>query len=128
MKEESTSDRPAPPYSLGSVGFTRPIFQASSNTSRGKRPSRSQAGATGMMRSLVKRRAVSMRAFCSSVSSKSIMVLLACPLLPSRHVGAGGSGAEDVAQNDADEQDTGDEDDVLGGHSKFTPPSFPPRR
>ena len=29
-----------------------------------------------MMRSLVKRRAVSMRAFCSSVSSKSIMVTL----------------------------------------------------
>src|SRR5579863_6746511 len=109
MNEDSTSDRPAPPYSLGKVGFTRPIFHASSNTSRGKRPSRSQAGATGMMRSLVKRRAVSMRAFCSSVSSKSIMVSLACPLLPPGDLGTGGSGAEDVAQNDADEQDARDE-------------------
>src|ERR1019366_1723507 len=71
MKLESTSLNPAPPYSAGRGGFTRPMECASSNTCRGNLDSRSHSAAMGMMRSRAKRRAVSMRARCSSVGSKS---------------------------------------------------------
>ena len=73
MRLESTSLSPAPPYSAGSVGFTRPMPCASSKTALGNTESRSHAAAMGMMRSRAKRRAVSMRARCSSVGSKSNM-------------------------------------------------------
>src|ERR1700734_1458179 len=116
MNDESRSERPAPPYSAGGGGFTRPIFQAASNTSRGKRDSRSHSLATGMIRSRAKRRAVSMRARCSSVGSKSIIGL---PLLPrslpfSVQLGPRGARAEDVPEDDPDHQNPRDEDEVLG--------------
>src|SRR5580700_7025717 len=104
--DESRSDNPGPPYSLGKVVLTRPSFQASSKSSRGNVASRSQRAAMGMMRSLAKRRAVSMRAFCSSVISKSIMEphlprlgrrprLLAHTSPPLVYLGSSGATADD---------------------------------
>src|SRR6185436_9099693 len=65
------SPKPAPPYSVGTVALIKPSRQASSNTSRGNLASRSAAAAAGMMRSLVKRRAASQSAVCSSERLKS---------------------------------------------------------
>src|SRR6185295_4687155 len=71
MSALSSSPRPAPPYSVGTVVLIRPNRQASSKTSLGNLASRSAAAATGMMRSFVKRRAASERAVCSSERLKS---------------------------------------------------------
>src|SRR3954471_19308783 len=71
MSALSSSPRPAPPYSVGTVVLIRPSRQASSKTSLGNLASRSAAAATGMMRSFVKRRAASERAVCSSERLKS---------------------------------------------------------
>src|SRR5580658_7087612 len=120
MNDESRSDRPGPPYSLGKVGVTRPSFQASAKSSGGNSASRSQRAAMGMMRSRAKRRAVSMRAFCSSVISKSIMELLARSSSPLFHLCASGPAAHDEAEHDSDEENAGDEDDVLGRHGDVT--------
>ena len=73
MRMLSISLMPAPPYSVGSVGFTRPSFQASFRTSIGKTDSWSHFAATGAMRSRAKRLHMSTRATCSSESSKSII-------------------------------------------------------
>src|SRR5438477_6087037 len=73
MSAFSSSPSAAPPYSAGHVVLTRPISQACLNTCIGNFESRSHSAAMGMICSLVNRRAVSMSAFCSSDSWKSIM-------------------------------------------------------
>src|SRR5690242_19923204 len=107
---------PAPPYSAGQGALTRPISQASLKTCMGKRPSRSASAATGMMRSLVKRRAVSTRAFCSSLWEKSITRSLLHSLALLLELGADGAGAEGVPGDEPHEEHERDVDDVGARH------------
>src|SRR4051794_37038635 len=104
MSVFSSSPKPAPPYSVGQVGFTRPMPQPSLNTSIGKRDSRSHSAAIGVMRSFVKRRAVSISALCSSPNEKSTTSLLLHSLALPRELGAHRPRAEDVAGDRADHE------------------------
>src|ERR1700709_966382 len=113
----SNSPIPAPPYSAGQVGLTRPISQAALKTSIGNLESRSHSAAIGMIRSLVNRRAVSISALCSSLNEKSTtLVLLFHALSLARELGAHRARPEDVAAAPAHHQREGDVDDVLERH------------
>src|SRR6185437_6269215 len=112
----SSSPIPAPPYSAGQVVLTRPISQASLKTCMGKRDSRSASAATGMMRSFVKRRAVSTRAFCSSVRENSITVSLLHPSALLLELGAHGAGPQRVPCDEPDQQRERDVDEVGRRH------------
>src|SRR3954447_26874625 len=100
----SSSPMPAPPYSGGQVVLTRPISQASLKTCMGKRDSRSASAATGMMRSRVKRRAVSTSAFCSSLREKSITGSLLHFLAFLLELGAHRPRAHGVPRDEADQE------------------------
>src|SRR6478609_12243859 len=107
---------PGPPYSVGTEAFTRPSSCAATKTSFGKRLSRSHSAATGMMRSLVKRLAMSIKARWSSESPKFNMHLLLGAATHSRHLGTHRPRPESVAQRDSDEEYARNENEVCGGH------------
>src|SRR6478752_5298056 len=112
----SSSPMPGPPYSLGTEAFTRPSSCAATNTSFGKRLSRSHSAAIGMMRSLVKRLAVSIRARWSSESPKFNMHLLLGTSTHASHFGAHRPRTESVAERDPNQEHARDENEVCRGH------------
>src|SRR5687768_16473820 len=101
--------------------FTRPIACAASNTSRGKRASRSHSAAMGMIRSRAKRRAVSTRAFCSSLNEKSSIDSLLRSASPPFVLFPHGARAEQVSDGHAHQDYSGNIDDVLEGHAARLP-------
>src|SRR6478736_4287560 len=107
---------PGPPYSVGTEALTSPSSCAATNTSFGKRLSRSHSAAIGMMRSLVKRLAVSIRARWSSESPKFNMHLLLGAAPHAIHLGAHRPRPEGVAQRDSDEEYARNENEVCVGH------------
>src|SRR3954465_12758487 len=116
MSAFSSSPIPGPPYSLGTEAFTRPSSCAATNTSFGKRLSRSHSAAIGMMRSFVKRLATSIKARWSSESPKFNMHLLLGAATHSRHLGAHRPRAERIAKGDPDQEHARNEYEVRDGH------------
>src|SRR4051794_670068 len=110
----SSSPKPEPPYSAGQAVVTRPVSPAPLHTSIGKRDSRSASAAIGMMRSLVKRRAVSTRAFCSSVGEKSITLSLFHSAALLLELGAHGARAHGEPRDQPDQEHERDVHEMRG--------------
>src|SRR5262245_13501567 len=80
----------------------------------------------GVMRSLVKRRAVSISALCSSDREKSTTGSLLHSALFSLELAAHRPGPEGPAGDEPDHEDEGDVDDVLGRHLRKIRDHAPP--
>src|ERR1700722_3527567 len=76
MITPSSTDRPAPPYSVGRWLFINPSSQALSRISPGQVASRSYSHATGRISFSAKSCAISRMSCCSSVSVKSTTTFL----------------------------------------------------
>src|SRR6478609_917962 len=112
----SSSPMPGPPYSLETEAFTSPSSCAATNTSFGKRLSRSHSAAIGMMRSLLKRLATSIKARWSSESPKFNMHLLLGAATHARHLGAHRARAECITERDANQEHARYENEMCSRH------------